>query len=99
METIVIPISAIEHFVYCPRQCALIHCDGVWAAHAHTVRGSRVHRRVDSGKARRERGKHVLRAIPICATVFGRPSLTSVVSWRREYSRRLPMTSGAGNVS
>ena len=25
----VIPISAIEHFVYCPRQCALIHCDGV----------------------------------------------------------------------
>ena len=29
MEAIVIPISAIEHFVYCPRQCALIHCDGV----------------------------------------------------------------------
>ena len=23
----VVPVSAIEHFVYCPRQCALIHCD------------------------------------------------------------------------
>ena len=22
-----VSISAIEHFVYCPRQCALIHCD------------------------------------------------------------------------
>ena len=53
MEAIVIPISAIEHFVYCPRQCALVHCDGIWADNAHTVRGSRSHRRVDSGKARR----------------------------------------------
>ena len=38
MEAIVIPISAIEHFVYCPRQCALIHCDGVWADNVYTVR-------------------------------------------------------------
>ena len=49
----VIPISAIEHFVYCPRQCALIHCDGVWSDNAHTVRGVRSHRRVDSGQHRR----------------------------------------------
>ena len=25
----IIQISAIEHFVYCPRHWALIHCDGV----------------------------------------------------------------------
>ena len=48
----IVAISAIEHFVYCPRQCALIHCDGVWSDNAHTVRGSRAHRRVDSGHHR-----------------------------------------------
>ena len=33
----VVQISAIEHFVYCPRQCALTHCDGVWSDSVHTV--------------------------------------------------------------
>ena len=56
----VIPISAIEHCAYCPRKCALIHCDGIWSNNAHTVVGKRVHRRVDSGHHRKERGKEVL---------------------------------------
>lgn len=67
----VVQISAIEHFVYCPRQCALIHCDGVWSDNAHTVRGGRAHRRVDSGEHRQERGKQVLRAIPLWSEELG----------------------------
>ena len=67
----VVQISAIEHFVYCPRQCALIHCDGVWSDNAHTVRGSRAHRRVDSGEHRQERGRQVLRAIPLWSEKLG----------------------------
>ena len=67
----IVPISAIEHYVYCPRQCALIHCDGVWSDNAHTVRGSHAHRRVDSGRHRRERGRQVLRAIPLWSERLG----------------------------
>lgn len=67
----VIPISAIEHFAYCPRQCALIHCDGVWADNVHTVRGKREHRKVDSGLHRKERGRQVLRAIPLWSERLG----------------------------
>lgn len=67
----VVPISAIEHFAYCPRQCALIHCDGVWSDNAHTVKGSRSHRRVDSGAHRRERGRKVLRGIPLWSEALG----------------------------
>lgn len=67
----VVPISAIEHFEYCPRQCALIHCDGVWSDNAHTVGGKRAHRRVDSGYHRRERGKEVLRSIPLWSEALG----------------------------
>jgi len=60
-----LPLSAIEHHAYCPRQCALIHVDGVWEDNPHTVRGERGHRRVDSGESRQERGRRVLRAIPL----------------------------------
>ena len=67
----VVAISAIEHYVYCPRQCALIHCDGVWSDNRHTVRGQRAHKRVDSGEHRRERGRLVLRAIPLWSERFG----------------------------
>lgn len=67
----VIPISAIEHHEYCPRQCALILVDGLWQENPHTIAGSRAHRRVDSGASRRERGRLVLRAIPLWSESLG----------------------------
>ncbi len=67
----VIWISAIEHFAYCPRQCALIHCDGVWSDNEHTVQGIRAHRRVDGGGCRTERGRKVLRGIPLWSEKLG----------------------------
>ena len=94
MEAIVIPISAIEHFVYCPRQCALIHCDGVWADNAHTVRGSRAHRRVNSGKARRERGKLVLRAIPLWSEELGLTGRADAVELDGDVVRPVEYKSG-----
>lgn len=68
---IVVPISAIEHYEYCARQCALIHVDGIWNDNRHTVRGKHDHRRVDSGAHRRERGSLVLRAIPLWSEAYG----------------------------
>ena len=94
MEAIVIPISAIEHFVYCPRQCALVHCDGIWADNAHTVRGSRSHRRVDSGKARRERGKLVLRAIPLWPEELGLTGRADAVELDGDVVRPVEYKSG-----
>lgn len=66
-----VPISAIEHHEYCPRQCALIHVDGIWAENEHTERGHRGHRRVDSGAHRTERGRLVLRGIPLWSETLG----------------------------
>lgn len=44
-----IPISAIEHFAYCPRQAALIHLERYFADNADTQRGNVAHEVVDSG--------------------------------------------------
>ncbi len=42
-----IPISALEHFSYCARQCALIHVEQVFEDNVFTERGHLAHRRVD----------------------------------------------------
>lgn len=79
-EIAVVPISAIEHFEYCPRQCALIHVDGIWADNPHTVRGARAHRRTDDPtKSRKERSKQVLRAVPLWSEQYGLSGRADVV--------------------
>ena len=90
----IIAISAIEHFVYCPRQCALIHGDGVWSDNAHTVRGSRAHRRVDSGQHRRERGRLVLRAIPLWSEALGLSGRADAVEMESGVVRPVEYKSG-----
>ncbi len=45
-ESELIPISALQHFVFCPRQCALIFIEGIWKDNSLTVQGTNLHRRV-----------------------------------------------------
>lgn len=75
----VVQISALEHHAYCPRQCALIHVDGMWMDNSHTVVGTRAHRRVDTGADRVERGRKVLRGIPLFSEVYGLTGRADVV--------------------
>ena len=43
-----IMISALQHYVYCPRQCGLIHVDDVWQENVYTTRGNILHEKVDT---------------------------------------------------
>ena len=43
-----IMISALQHYVFCPRQCALIHVEDLWQENLFTVRGNILHEKVDS---------------------------------------------------
>ena len=67
----VVLLSALEHHMYCPRQCALIYVDGVWAENRATVAGTRDHRRVDTPGSRRERSRVVIRAMPLYSDRYG----------------------------
>lgn len=58
-------ISALEHFSYCPRQCALIHVERVWDENLYTMRGRDVHENVDTESSRMIEGVKYERALPI----------------------------------
>ena len=38
-----IMISALQHYAFCPRQCALIHIEQIWAENRLTAEGRTIH--------------------------------------------------------
>jgi CRISPR-associated exonuclease Cas4 len=77
-----IPISALEHYSYCPRQFGLIHIERVWDESEMTLQGSRSHERADIAIVRHERGKEVWRAVPLWSerlNLFGRADVVEVL--------------------
>ena len=72
MDELPVPISAIEHYAYCPRQAALIHVEGVWADNAHTALGSAEHAVVDE-RARlvRRQGGECWLSLPVHSSRLG----------------------------
>jgi CRISPR-associated exonuclease Cas4 len=47
-EDTFVPISALQHYWFCPRQCALIHVEDAWSDNVFTVRGNLLHEKVDT---------------------------------------------------
>lgn len=45
-EDIVVKISALQHYSYCPRQCALIYLENTYDENIYTLQGSDIHERV-----------------------------------------------------
>jgi len=66
-----IPISALQHHVYCPRQCALIHVARVWSENIHTQKGRREHDRVDVPEYEIKAGVRIERALPVWSDRLG----------------------------
>ncbi len=44
-------LSAIQHYLFCERQCYLIHAEQIWAENLFTAEGKILHERVDEQKA------------------------------------------------
>ena len=64
-ETDPIPLSALQHWAYCPRQCGLIHLEQAFADNIHTARGQAVHHLVDEPGYEMKAGIRVERALPL----------------------------------
>jgi CRISPR-associated exonuclease Cas4 len=64
-ETDPIPLSALQHWAYCPRQCGLIHLEQAFADNLHTARGQAVHHLVDTPGYEIRSGVRVERALPV----------------------------------
>lgn len=77
-----VPVSALEHWSYCRRQCALIHVERVFEENVFTVRGRLAHTRVDRGEATVEEGVRFVRALPLWSDRYGLVGKADLVEFR-----------------
>lgn len=78
-----IPLSAIQHLLFCERQCALIHQEQTWVDNRLTVEGTHMHRRADSGRDETRTDLVVLRGLPVRSANLGLSGRADVVEFRR----------------
>lgn len=75
-------ISALEHFSYCPRQCALIHVENVYDENLYTLRGNRAHARVhDEDESGSVEGVRIERGMPLFSERLGLIGKSDVVEF------------------
>ncbi|MBS0183479.1 MAG: CRISPR-associated protein Cas4 [Nitrospira sp.] len=79
-----IMISALEHWSYCPRQCALIHIEQTFDENLYTMRGQAVHKRVDEPESEIVDGVRVERAVPLWSKCLGLIGKADVVEFHGE---------------
>lgn len=60
-----VALSALQHWSYCPRQCALIHVEQVFSENVFTSRGRAAHERVDEPGAENKGTTRIERAMPL----------------------------------
>ena len=76
-----IPLSALQHWCYCPRQCALIHIEQAFAENLFTLRGQAVHKRVDEPGVEVRAGLRIERALPVWSERLGLIGKADVVEF------------------
>jgi CRISPR-associated exonuclease Cas4 len=76
-----IPIAALQHWAYCPRQCGLIHLEQAFDDNLHTLRGQAVHAQVDQPGIELRRGLRVERALPLWSDRLGLIGKADVVEF------------------
>lgn len=78
-EDALIPLSALQHFLFCPRQCALIHVEQLWAENWATADGHILHEKVDGGRPDLRPGVRTLRGVALRSLILGVTGKADVV--------------------
>lgn len=77
-----IHIGALQHYVFCPRQCALIHVEDAWRDNVLTVRGEILHEKVDTDTYESRGAVKTVRGLRIHSFRLGIVGRCDVVEFR-----------------
>jgi CRISPR-associated exonuclease Cas4 len=80
-ESDLVMISALEHYSYCPRQCALIHLEQTFDENIYTLQGHMLHERADEEASELRGGVRIERAVPLWSKRLGLVGRADVVEF------------------
>ena len=78
-----IALSALQHYLFCPRQCALIHIEQIWSENVYTAEGRVLHEQADKPHAESRRGVRTVTAMPLSNAKLGIAGVADVVEFHR----------------
>jgi CRISPR-associated exonuclease Cas4 len=78
-----LPLSALQHLVYCERQCALIHLDRVWVENRFTAEGRARHERAHEAGTEVRGPLRIARGLPLRSPELGVSGVADVVEFHR----------------
>jgi len=100
-----LPISALQHLLFCPRQCALIHLEQAWEENRFTAEGRAMHGRAHEGPDESRPGLRITRGLPVRSETLGIHGVCDVVEFHQdgtvlpiEYKRGKPKAHRADEV-
>ncbi len=104
-ESEFLPISALQHLLYCDRQCALIHVERLWAENRFTAEGQLLHKKAHGGKPTNRPQERTRRGVPVHSRELGLFGIADVVATKPseppipvEYKRGRPKKNDCDRV-
>lgn len=80
-----IPISALQHFVFCERQVALIHTERLWGENFFTVEGQHLHSVTDAQVTEQRGNVRISRGLLLKSSRLGIFGKADVVEFHRQH--------------
>lgn len=79
-----LPLSALQHILFCERQCALIHLEQVWADNHLTTLGNQLHKKAHDGPDETRDGIRITRGLDIVSHRLGLRGKADIVEFHRD---------------
>ncbi len=89
IEDDLLPLSALQHLLFCERQCALIHIEQTWVENLYTAEGRVMHERVDTGRSESRRDVRVATSLALRSFRLGLVGKADVVEFHRVYEPKV----------
>ncbi|MGI6656223.1 MAG: CRISPR-associated protein Cas4 [Desulfobulbus sp.] len=83
-EDELVMISALQHYLYCRRRCALVHLEQEWRENLFTAEGRLMHERVHKPGAESRRKVRVEYSLPVRSLRLGLSGQADIVEFHRQ---------------
>lgn len=91
LDARLVNISALQHFAFCQRQCALIHLEQVWQENYLTAHGRQLHERVDNGEPETRKGVRFERGVVVSAPQLGLTGKLDLLEHHKASNQYIPV--------
>ena len=89
-EMELIPVSALNQYVYCPRRCALIHIEQLWDENLFTAEGRIMHEKVDTANRESRGNVRIEYGMPMRSLRLGLIGKADVVEFHKHGDKWVP---------